>query len=234
MKKLLRFLGIGNFPVGGNDTLSMDAALLRFRARDIPIGTVIDIGASDGRWSLSAKKYFPDARYLLVEAQSAHQPALARLKGTYRNFDYVIAAASDRCGSVYFESGDPFGGVASHTHERGMVEVPAVTVDELVQDRRLPPPYLLKLDTHGFEVPILEGAAATLKRTQLVVVETYNFRIGIESLIFHEMCRYMEGRGLRCIDLCEPMHRPKDGALWQFDLFFIPDTREEFSSNSYS
>src|SRR4030065_390986 len=105
MKKLLRFLGIGNFPVGANDTLSMDAALLRFRARDIPIGTVIDIGASDGRWSLSAKKYFPDARYLLVEAPSAHQPALARLKGTYRKFDYVIAAASGWCGAGCFETG---------------------------------------------------------------------------------------------------------------------------------
>ena len=234
MKRLLGFLGIGKSLVGGKGTLSLDAALSRFWARDIPIGTVIDIGASDGRWSLTVKKYFPDARYLLVEGQATHEPALDRLKRTSGNIDYVIAVASDRPGTVYFESGDPFGGVASHTQERGMVEVPAVTVDELVQDRGLPSPYLLKLDTHGFEVPILEGAGATLKRTQLVVVETYNFRIGSESLLFHEMCRYMEGKGLRCIDLCEPMHRPKDGALWQVDLFYVPDTRKEFSSNRYS
>ena len=187
MKRLRRFLGIGDSLVGGKDTLSLDAALSRFRARDIPIGTVIDIGASDGRWSLTVNKYFPNARYLLVEAQAAHEPALDLLKRTSGNIDYMIAAASDRSGTVYFESGDPFGGVASHTHKRGMVEVPAVTVDELVQDRGLPSPYLLKLDTHGFEAPILEGAGATLKRTQLVVVETYNFRIGSESLLFHEM-----------------------------------------------
>ncbi len=115
-----------------------------------------------------------------------------------------------------------------------MVEVPAITVDALLRDRGLPPPYLLKLDTHGFEVPILEGAAESLRQTQLVVVEAYNFRIENESLLFHEMCGYMGGKGFRCIDLCDPMHRPKDGALWQFDLFFLPAAREEFTSNRYS
>jgi FkbM family methyltransferase len=234
MSGWLRSLGLLRTSPGEKDRLSLDAALSRFRARDLPIGTVIDIGASDGRWSRKAREYFPDAHCLLVEAQSAHQPALDRLKRTSGNIDYVIAAASDRCGTVYFEPGDLFGGVASHTQGPAMVEVAAVTVDSLVRDRRLPPPYLLKLDTHGFEVPILEGAGESLKRTHLVVVETYNFRIEKESLLFHEMCGYMDGKGFRTIDLCEPMHRPKDGALWQIDLFFLPAAREEFTSNRYT
>lgn len=234
MRRWLKSLGFVRKYHGEKNRISLEAALSRFRARDIPIGTVIDIGASDGRWSVSAKKYFPDACYLLVEAQAAHEPALDRLKRTSANVDYVIAAASDRCGSVYFAGGDLFGGVASHERRNDMVEVPAVTVDALLRDRALPPPYLLKLDTHGFEVPILEGAAESLRQTQLVVVEAYNFRIENESLLFHEMCGYMGGKGFRCIDLCDPMHRPKDGVLWQFDLFFVPAVREEFTSNRYS
>ena len=67
-----------------------------------------------------------------------------------------------------------------------------------------------------------------------VVVEGYNYRIENESLLFHEMCGYMGGKGFRCIDLCDPVHRPKDGALWQSDLFFLPAAREEFTSNRYS
>jgi FkbM family methyltransferase len=234
MRRWLRSRGLLRTSPGEKDRLSLDAALSRFRARDIPIATVIDVGASDGRWSLSVKKHFPDARYILVEAQAAHAPALDRLKRASGNIDYVIAAASDRVGSVFFAAGDLFGGVASHEPRQDMVEVPAITVDALLRDRGLPPPYLLKLDTHGFEVPILEGAAESLRQTQLVVVEAYNFRIENESLLFHEMCGYMGGKGFRCIDLCDPMHRPKDGALWQFDLFFLPAAREEFTSNRYS
>lgn len=218
------------------EPLSLDAALARSRARNPVVGTVVDVGASDGRWSLIAARHFPEARFLLVEAQRVHEPALRELKKKDGRFDYVIAAASDACGSVHFEGGDPFGGVASHAPDPGndrMIEVPAVTVDALVRERRLDPPFLLKLDTHGFEVPILEGAAAALRDAQLVIIETYNFHVAGKSLLFWEMCGSMRSKGFRCVDLCEPLFRPRDGALWQFDLFFAPAGRPEFASNRY-
>jgi FkbM family methyltransferase len=37
---------------------------------------VIDIGASDGRWSGVCAKHYPDAHYLLIEAQDLHEEAL--------------------------------------------------------------------------------------------------------------------------------------------------------------
>lgn len=218
------------------EPLSLDAALARARARDPAVGTVIDVGASDGRWSRVAARHFPEARFLLVEAQAVHEPPLGEIKRADGRFDYVIAAASDACGSVHFEGGDPFGGVASHDPDPGnarMIEVPAVTVDALVRDRRLAPPFLLKLDTHGFEIPILEGAAAALREAHSVIIETYNFHVAGESLLFWEMCGYMRSKGFRCIDMCEPLFRPRDGALWQFDLFFAPAGRPEFASNRY-
>jgi len=108
-----------------------------------------------------------------------------------------------------------------------------VTVDEEVARLKLPPPYLLKLDTHGFELPILEGAMNTLASASLVVIETYNFRLTDSSLKFHEMCTFMENKGFSCIDLVEPMHRPGDQAFWQVDLLFVPSDNAVFSSNSY-
>jgi len=39
-------------------------------------------------------------------------------------------------------------------------------------------PYLIKLDTHGVEIPILNGSAQTLKDTNVLVVEVYNFDFG--------------------------------------------------------
>jgi hypothetical protein len=95
-------------------------------------------------------------------------------------------------------------------------------------------PYLLKLDTHGYEVPILEGARETLTRTEAIIMECYNFRIAPECLMFGDMCQHMERLGFRCIDLVDPMHRLADDSLWQMDLVFVRGDRPEFSYLGYS
>lgn len=228
---LTRLLGMAGF---ARDTLSLRSALKRCEWRGLDIGTVIDIGASDGRWSLKARNYFLRSAFFLVEAQAAHKKALDRVKATNAGLDYIISAAGDRNGEIYFDASSLLGGLASDTpFAQNCIAVPVRTIDSLVHEKGLRPPFLLKLDTHGFEIPIFEGARKTLKQTGLIIVETYNFKLTPDSLRFHEMCAYLESRGFRCIDLCEPMHRLRDGAFWQMDLFFMPADREEFMSNSY-
>lgn len=113
------------------------------------------------------------------------------------------------------------------------IKVPVTTIDYEVAQRKLSPPYLIKLDTHGCEVPILEGARETLKRANIVIIETYNFQIAKDSLRFWEMCNYMYSLGFLPIDMVDFMHRKKDNAFWQMDTFFIRKDRPEFQSNDY-
>lgn len=216
------------------DTISLRAALKRCKARGLQIETIIDVGASDGRWSQIAKTFYPQAFCLLIEAQDGHKVALERLKKRDKRIDYVIAAAGDRKGFISFDANDLYGGLASETPVgECCLSVPMVTIDEEVSRRALSPPFLIKLDTHGFELPILTGAQNTLKSTSLVIIETYNFKLTNQSLKFYDMCSYMENLGFSCIDLVDPMHRPGDQAFWQMDLLFVPSTNTVFSSNSY-
>ena len=202
--------------------LSTRKALARIAARGVSVTSVIDVGASDGRWSEIAMSIFPDARYLLVEAQDGHLPALKDFAAAHPNADFVIAAAGDKVGDVFFDDANLFGGIAHKTGGPVVKKVPMVTLDSEVASRQLPGPYLLKLDTHGFEVPILNGAGAVLKSAAVVVIETYNFHITPESLLFHEMCEFMGKLGFRVIDVSEPLWRQHDQAFWQMDLFFVP------------
>lgn len=213
---------------------TMDGALAR-ASRRVEVRTVIDVGASDGRWSRGAMRHFPGARYLLVEAQEAtHGEALKAWQATEPRVDLVLAAAGDREGGITFDTSDAFGGgVVIGPVGKGGTVLPMTTIDAEVARRSLPPPFLLKLDTHGFEVPILDGARRTLEQTGLIVVEAYNFDLGPGALRFHDLCRLLEQRGFRCVDLADPMWRPRDGALWQLDLLFVPATRPEFASNTY-
>ncbi|MDV3001973.1 MAG: hypothetical protein N5P05_003579 [Chroococcopsis gigantea SAG 12.99] len=65
-------------------------------------------------------------------------------------------------------------------------------------------------------------AKETLYQTEMIIVETYNFGIAPGSLRFYQICQYLETKGFRCVDMCDPLFREKDKAFWQIDLFFIP------------
>jgi FkbM family methyltransferase len=212
----------------------MASGLRRAAERSIPVGTIVDVGASDGRWCEEARRFFPKARLFMIEANDVHEPGLRAFKERVAGSDYVLAAAGREVGQVHFEiSDDPFGGAALAAGAPGTKIVPATTIDHEVSARALPGPYLVKLDTHGFEVPILEGAVKTLREASLLIIEVYNFTLMPGGLRFQEMIARLDAAGFRPIDLVEPMYRPKDGAFWQCDMFFARADRPEFASNTY-
>ncbi len=216
------------------EPFTMQAALKRSFDRGIDVQTVIDVGASDGRWSRDCMVYLPNANYLLVEAQDGHRKALENFSKKNNNVDFVLAAAGLKKGEVYFDDSDLFGGVASdHPLNKGTI-VPVVSLDEEVVNRQLIGPYLLKLDTHGYELPILEGSKEIIKNASLIILETYNFKLTDHSLRYWEMCNYMEALGFLPVENVDFLLRGIDRAFWQMDTFFLPSQDPVFSRRSYS
>ncbi|HWA27688.1 MAG TPA: FkbM family methyltransferase [Lacunisphaera sp.] len=212
----------------------MDGLLARAATRTPAPATWIDIGASDGIWSLRAQRHFPAANFVLFEPLAERQAALARLQATHR-FHLVAAAAGAQRGHIAFAVDPALDGSGVATPgATGTRSVPVETIDAAVADLGLPGPYGVKLDTHGHEIPVLEGAAAVLRQTQLLVIEAYNFQLTPGCLRFHELCAWLEARGFRCCDLADPMRRPRDGALWQMDLAFAPADSPLFAANTYA
>lgn len=234
IKRALRRLGWVVSRAGGSaDRATMEGAFRALKARGHAFATVIDIGASDGRWSSHLMQHFPDCRYLLVEANPLHEAALREYCARHPNARFVLAAAGEADGRIFFSRGGPFDGRASYAGGPDDMQVPVVSLDAQVRALGLVGPYLLKFDTHGFEVPILKGAAQTLAAAEVIVMECYNFHIAPESLTFDEMCRYLGERGFRCIDMVDPLYRPHDDSFWQMDLVFVRQTRPEFSYARY-
>lgn len=219
-----------------DDQTSQEAALARCKSRGLAVHTLIDVGASDGRWSEDYLRIFPGTYCFMIEANAIHEPGLKAFTRQYPASDYVLAVAASGRGTLAFVPRRPFSGMAyidAPENADYLVQLPSTSIDLEIAERRLQPPFAIKLDTAGFEVPILEGAKEALKDTHLLVIETYNFRLRDGVLRFHEMVDYLEDRGLRCVDLCCPLFRLGDRALWQVDLLFIPDTHPVFARNSY-
>lgn len=223
-------------------SMSTDRALWRLAGRGLDINTVIDVGASNGQWSAVCEKHFPACHYLLVEAHEPHLAALETYCSARPKAQYLLAAAGDECGEVgfCFDDRDLFAGTASKMQTPRLTPsrfaykvVRQVRIDDEIGKLALPGPYMIKLDTHGYEVPILLGAKETLRTANLVIIETYNFRIRQGVLLFHEMVAYMRELGFGVIDMSEPLWREFDRAFWQIDLFFVPLERPEFRVNSF-
>lgn len=211
------------------DEMSLTLALAR-DAWGISPDFVIDVGAAEGKWSRLCSGIWPDASFILIEPLVEHEPTLqelaARERWRYERFvagegpgfvDFTIT--NDLDGSGVYDSGGP---------DTRRIEVRAL--DTVMPDSGRG---VLKLDTHGYEVPILNGAAALLERIDLAVIEVYGHRISGPCLLFHEICALMAAKGFRVAAVVNPMKRPRDGVFWQADFFFLRDSHAVFRDNSY-
>lgn len=229
----LRGLELRHRPRMEHDS-SLDAALERAGGWFPHVRTVIDVGAAAGMWTRQARPHFPDARFLLIEPLEERVAELTALRAEDARVDFVSAVAGAEPGSVTLQvASDLDGSTVTDTPGSAARSVAVTTIDREVSARQLPAPYFIKLDTHGYEVPILEGARATLAEAALVVIEVYNFQLSAGCLRFPQMCARMEELGFRVVDLIEPFRRPGDQALWQMDLVFARQDAPHFSHNTY-
>jgi FkbM family methyltransferase len=229
----LRDLELRTRPALQHDN-SMDAGLRR-AARLVPeIATVIDIGAAAGTWTQRSLAHFPRAKHLLIEPLHERKADLDALCAAHPNVEFALAAAGESPGEVVLNiSGDLDSSGIYGAGAGNPRTVPVTTIDREIAQRGLPAPCFLKLDTHGFELPILAGARETLDRTALLMIEAYNFVIAPGCVRFFELCAWLEARGFRVCDIVEPLRRPGDTMLWQMDLVFVRSDHPAFSRPSY-
>lgn len=214
---------------------TMNGALEWLGGSGIPIKTVLDVGASNGCWSSQCMRYIAATDYVLFEPQPVHEPELDAFKSkSAKNVTLIKKAVGSTDGMTYFQAEDPFGGALSSVAGQHMIQVPMTTIDRSVQEHSLKGPFLLKLDTHGFEPSILAGAVGALEQCSVLIIEAYNFQITGEAVLFWELCAMLARKGFRCVDMVDLLHRKVDSTLWQMDIVFIRDNWDGFKNLAYA
>lgn len=142
-----------------------------------PGGVAIDVGAGVGEITRTlARALGPDGHVIAIEAHPATRGALELMLelNEIRHVEVVAAAVAAASGKVSISDGEHWEANALAPGGGG-VEVPAITLDELVLDRRIERIDLLKMNIEGAEVEALRGMARTLERCRRVVVECHDF-----------------------------------------------------------
>ena len=213
-------------------------AFQRIAQKKIEVGGFINIGSGRGDDLGFFKQHWPDMRSLLIDMDPRFLDGWKELAKRFSGTKYVVCGASSEDGTGQFLKSNDVGGALSSAPTQGddAHATPLRRIDTLVEEFSLPGPYFMKFDTHGVELDILAGAEETLKKTSLIMMEVYNFKlnfVGGKNLTFDEMSLHMKSLGFRCVDLCDPLFRPGDLALWQLHMIFIRDDHPIWNRRSY-
>ncbi|HLH56069.1 MAG TPA: FkbM family methyltransferase [Verrucomicrobiae bacterium] len=203
--------------------------LKRLRCHGFSPDFVIDVGASTGVWSDTAKRIFPRARYLLIEPLHAQY---VRINKWYfkRNpdFEAVPAAVSDKPGEARLNvSPDLYGSSLLHPEVSSSgqtITVPVMTLDQIAAEKNLAGRGLLKVDVQFTEHLVLAGARQLLQQVDALILELSLFRYAPEALLFPEMCDLVRGLGFHYYEDMGGWRSPVDGTTLQKDVLFVRDS----------
>ena len=168
---------------------------------------IYDIGAHDGGWTREMKSVFPDAQFILFEANSEHQSALQDLSANlillgsecrdmipfYKNTIGCTTGNSIYCEkTIYF------------TPQTAVIEhLPMYRLDTFVSQKNLPMPDFLKLDVQGAELDVLFGAGELLKTIKGCVLEASLHQYNANAPCMEDVVAFMKMNGFYLIDIVE-------------------------------
>jgi FkbM family methyltransferase len=218
---------------------SMRNSLKVFLANGPIPNTVIDVGAAYGTPDLYSN--FPDAHLVFLEPLKEFQYDLQSIKDSRGKCTIIQAGASSKTGkglinvhsdlvgsSVFFERNEE---VDINGIQR---EIDFIRLDEMAIDLRLEPPYLIKVDTQGSEMNVIEGASSILESTCGIIMELSLFEFFEKAPLFHEVVTYMQSLEFIVYDIVELKYRPYDSALGQVDVLFVPINSNQRKFQGYA
>tara|TARA_R110000868_G_scaffold56830_3_gene176072 strand:- start:6905 stop:7603 length:699 start_codon:yes stop_codon:yes gene_type:complete len=183
----------------------------------LEISQIIDVGIQHSTPTLM--EAFPNAHHYLFEPVEEYYPIIRR---NYANMSSTLveAAVSDIDGILSLQTEKKTrGDEISHSYLTARAtettrQVPVVKLDTYFQSAAARPPFLLKIDVEGPDVPsaILRGATNVLESTSLVMIEMTVDTFMDRALILHQA-------GFDLWDVCDLCYY--GNALWQLDAMFV-------------
>jgi FkbM family methyltransferase len=196
------------------------------------IGNILDVGAYDGETALFFHHFFPSCKIHAYEPNPEAAKLLQANVNGIENVRFHPEALSDRSGTLPFyvthnkvssslskvntDSPAAGGQLADQLRIERVIDIPLLTLDECGFDNI----FILKLDTQGNEVRVLNGAKNALRNTQIVISEMSVHQLYENGCMYHETDALLRENGFVAIDFIVPSR--KNGVqMMEFDAIYV-------------
>lgn len=151
-------------------------------------GTILDVGAATGHFSLLAARLYPRSMVYAFEPSERQQILLtrnAKLNGI-ENLEVQPFGLWNRRDQLAFRTNGAESSFESVSRFRGQLpfleSVPVQSLDEWAREKKLSGVDLIKMDAEGAELEILDGAKETLQSFHpRLLIQAYHLRDGART-----------------------------------------------------
>jgi len=211
-----------------------DHARILYTAREQAVNHVVDVGANTGQFAMQLLEHGYRGRITSFEPLREAHATLVR--NAAKHSDWSIA---DRC-AIGASNGSMNMNVSSNSVSSSLLsmaqihldsapgsavvaneEVPVRTLDDAIGAQPEEARLLLKLDTQGFEFQVLAGAAESLKRCVVLVIEVSLVSLFDGQPLFAQVVPRLTSLGFTVVDILPGFQNPKNGRLLQVDLVAV-------------
>lgn len=213
------------------------------------IQTVVDVGANIGQFGLSLRK--AGFKGIILSFEPMHK-ARSRLESVavknppWKVFPIALGSKAEKKKLQIFND-DTFSSLYSVTAEGKKIFGPYVeahaeevvkieTLDRLFLaslNHEIQGPVLLKTDTQGHDLEVLQGGVEFLKKTSAVLTEAAVEVIYEGAPAFTEILQFLEHNEFEASGFYPISHRSESLTMIEFDAFYVKKTANSRNRSNY-
>ncbi|HEY1193483.1 FkbM family methyltransferase [Flavobacterium sp.] len=188
---------------------------------------IVDVGANHGTWTREALEHFPEAYFTLLEPQEWLKNSFKDILDVNPKVKFHAVGAGEKKGSFLFTIVDrddscSFRYTKEEALEEGFqqLEIPVVTLNELLQENETPIPDIIKIDAEGLDIEVLKGADSFFGKTEIFMIEAGIVNKEFDNS-FIKIINFMDENGYRLFEITD-LNRPFQlKVLWLVELVFV-------------
>lgn len=183
---------------------------------------ILDIGANIGQFHTQCKSNFPDSYVFSIEASGECEPYLKQITKNY----YIGLLAKNNNEYNFYSRKDTGIGTGNSiyrelTHfysdeQLNVIKQRGIRLDDLFEDDSEFD--LIKIDTQGSELDIIEGGINLCKRAKGILLEVSITQYNDGAPLYDEVIEYMNQFGFRSTEVLD---ESRNHGSYQQDILFI-------------
>jgi FkbM family methyltransferase len=186
--------------------------------------SVLDIGANTGGWHNEARLHWPDAYFFLIEANPACAEMLTMTGASNR---IAVLSDTEKDVTFYTRQGAPTCTGASYKRELTTFYSDDAIIPQTMRTQRLADVVeghvfdLIKLDTQGSELEIINGGLDIVKAAKGVIMELSFIEYNQGAPLAPEVCDFMAKLGFFQAEALGDIVHPLGRNVIQRDVLFL-------------